>query len=246
MAAEEQVDPKQDPNLIKMSELSRRCGVPAPTIKHYIREGLLPPPAVRTSRNMAYYDAGLVPRIQAIKELQRTRFLPLKVIKDMLDHGADSGDEETIARTIGRVLADATTPSRQSTAEVLASGFEAEELETMLSLGLVTGEDEGGEVQYSGMDLELIQAIRGARASGLTPEMLPFTIVEGYRAMIEKIVEMELQIFTANVVPKAEDDLERLSEEALRYSERIIVLLRRKLLIPVLRQITQQSQGDKG
>ena len=104
MAEQKALDPKKDPNLLKMSELSRRCGVPAPTIKHYIREGLLPPPAVRTSRNMAYYDAGLVTRIKAIKELQRTRFLPLKVIKDMLDYGADSGDEETIAKTIGHII----------------------------------------------------------------------------------------------------------------------------------------------
>ena len=48
---------KADGELIKMSELSKRSGVPGPTIKHYIREGLLPGPEVRTSRNMAYYDA---------------------------------------------------------------------------------------------------------------------------------------------------------------------------------------------
>ena len=76
---------KKPKELVKMSELSRRSGVPAPTIKHYIREGLLPEPAVRTSPNMAYYDAGLVNRIKTIKELQRSRFLPLKVIKDILD-----------------------------------------------------------------------------------------------------------------------------------------------------------------
>ena len=64
----------QEPELLKMSELARRSGVPASTIKHYIREGLLPEPALRTSRNMAYYDAGLVQRIKTIKELQKSQF----------------------------------------------------------------------------------------------------------------------------------------------------------------------------
>ncbi|MEC9071376.1 MAG: MerR family transcriptional regulator, partial [Myxococcota bacterium] len=207
MAEHKVLDPKKDPNLLKMSELARRCGVPAPTIKHYIREGLLPPPAVRTSRNMAYYDAGLVPRIQAIKELQRTRFLPLRVIKDMLDYGADSGDEETIANTIGRVHAQEATPLSQSRTELVNAGYLADELDMMEQLGIVKGTQIDGELVYEGMDLELIQAVHGARDAGLTPEILPFSIVHGYQAMIQRIVEMELQIFTANVVPNAGDDL---------------------------------------
>ena len=48
---------ESEPNLVKMSVFAQRSGVPAPTIKHYVREGLLPKP-VRTSRTMAYYDAG--------------------------------------------------------------------------------------------------------------------------------------------------------------------------------------------
>ena len=61
--------------LVKMADLARLSGVPAPTIKHYIREGLLPAPERRTSRNMAYYDARLAERVRAIKDLQ-ARFLP--------------------------------------------------------------------------------------------------------------------------------------------------------------------------
>ena len=37
--------------LLRMGELAEASGVPAPTIKHYLREGLLPEP-VKTSRNM--------------------------------------------------------------------------------------------------------------------------------------------------------------------------------------------------
>src|SRR5262245_53405038 len=77
--------PRAESELIKMSELAKRSGVPGPTIKHYIREGLLPGPEVRTSRNMAYYDARLSNRIRVIKELQAERFLPLRVIGELLE-----------------------------------------------------------------------------------------------------------------------------------------------------------------
>src|SRR3712207_6457953 len=69
--------------LLRMKELAERSGVSAPTIKHYLREGLLPEP-VRTSRNMAYYPPDFVERIQLIKRLQEDRFMPLKVIKRVL------------------------------------------------------------------------------------------------------------------------------------------------------------------
>src|SRR5882672_11540343 len=70
--------------LLRMGELAEASGVPAPTIKHYLREGLLPEP-VKTSRNMAYYPEDFVDRIRLIKQLQEERFMPLRVIKSMLD-----------------------------------------------------------------------------------------------------------------------------------------------------------------
>ncbi len=69
--------------LLKMSELAEASGVSAGTIKHYLREGLLPEP-VRTSRNMAYYPPEFVERIRLIKQLQEERFMPLKIIRRML------------------------------------------------------------------------------------------------------------------------------------------------------------------
>jgi DNA-binding transcriptional MerR regulator len=72
--------------LLKMSQLAERSGVSSGTIKHYLREGLLPEP-VRTSRNMAYYPPEFVDRIRLIKQLQEDRFMPLKAIKHYLREG---------------------------------------------------------------------------------------------------------------------------------------------------------------
>ncbi len=109
-----------EPQLVKISELARLSGVPSPTIKHYMREGLLPGPARRTSRNMAYYDARLADRVRAIKDLQQEHFLPLKLIGEVLEP-APSGelradlDDEMRARLrgIGPAIQDGIAASRQ-------------------------------------------------------------------------------------------------------------------------------------
>ena len=77
-----------DEEMLRMGELARASGVSAATIKHYLREGLLPEP-VKTSRNMAYYPAEFVERIRMIKQLQEERYMPLRVIKDLLEEDPD-------------------------------------------------------------------------------------------------------------------------------------------------------------
>ena len=87
-----------DDGMLKMSELSEQSGVSAGTIKHYLREGLLPEP-VRTSRNMAYYPPDFVERIRLIKRLQEERFMPLRVIKDVLDDDPERARRWSSSRT---------------------------------------------------------------------------------------------------------------------------------------------------
>jgi DNA-binding transcriptional MerR regulator len=71
-------------SLLKIGELADRAGVSPGTIRHYLREGLLPKP-VKTSRNMAYYRPELADRIELIKRLQEERFMPLRVIREVLE-----------------------------------------------------------------------------------------------------------------------------------------------------------------
>src|SRR5262249_56302670 len=71
-----------------LGERAGAWGVRVPTIKHYLREGLLPEP-VKTSRNMAYYSPEFVDRIKLIKQLQEERFMPLRAIKSVLEEGPE-------------------------------------------------------------------------------------------------------------------------------------------------------------
>jgi DNA-binding transcriptional MerR regulator len=223
--------PEDDVDRVKMSVLARRSGVPAATIKHYVREGLLPEP-FRTSRNMAYYDASLVPRIQAIKELQRTRFLPLRVIKGILEQAEDSGLE--LADVVQRVLDSHAEQDFRSRDAVLEAGVPKAQLVFFEKLGLVRPEEHEGEVGYRGDDLALLRILGTARRAGITPEMLPHTILQPYVKAVYDLAKLELELFEQGVAPSASGNLPALVEVASELSERLVVVLRRKMLQQIL------------
>jgi AcrR family transcriptional regulator len=77
----------QHPQHMKISELSLHTDTPAPTIRYYLREGLLPVP-IRTSRNMAYYTEEHISRLLRIREMKEGG-LSLKEIKALVENGAE-------------------------------------------------------------------------------------------------------------------------------------------------------------
>jgi len=214
-----------------MSELAERSGVPAPTIKHYIREGLLPAPEVRTSRNMAYYDPRLVPRIRAIKEAQRSRYLPLSVIKQALvSSPLDAPMDEALSAIEAALEARQGSTSR-TRAELLSQGMRDEELDFFISIGAVTPAGEPAAQVFSGDDVLLLETLAAARRAGISALMLPHTIVGEYVLAIRDLVRLELELFRNGIVPHAGDELGGLVESAASLSERLVILLRRKLTL---------------
>jgi DNA-binding transcriptional MerR regulator len=235
---------ERDPELVKMATLSRRSGVPAATIKHYLREGLLPGPVRRSGRNMAWYDASLVGRIRAIKQLQREHFLPLSVIKNVLDGASGVDDDQTTAQAIARVLAQNSPEAGRTRAELLAQGVRGQDLDWLQSLGLVT--PDGPEQRISGDDLALLRTLGAARRAGIRAEMLPTAILEDYARAIRELVRVELSMFRAGVMPLAGDDLDRITGAATSLSERLVLLIRRKMLLPTLEQLVREANETGG
>ncbi len=231
--------PEDGVDRVKMSVLARRSGVPAATIKHYVREGLLPEP-FRTSRNMAYYDASLVPRIQAIKELQRTRFLPLKVIKGILEQAEDRGLE--LLDAVQRVLDRQAQQDFRGRDAVLDAGVPADELAFFEKLALVRPEEHAGVIGYRGDDLELLRILGTARRAGITPEVLPHTILQPYVKAVHDLAKLELALFEQGVSSVAESTLPALVEVASELSERLVVVLRRKMLQQILASRPRDSR----
>ena len=177
--------------LLRMRELAEASGVPAPTIKHYLREGLLPEP-VKTSRNMAYYPPEFVDRIKLIKRLQEERFLPLKAIKNVLDDDPDRAEAmlELGDQILDRALAG--ERARTSAAEVRKRyGVPKEVLDRLAELEVLTPNSRG----YSPSDVTIIEAISRFRAGGYD-EQIGFTVYDTlrYKAALEELVRQEVDV----------------------------------------------------
>ncbi len=180
--------------LLKMSELAERSGVSAGTIKHYLREGLLGEGGdiVRTSRNMAYYPPEYVERIQLIKRLQEDRFMPLRVIRDVLDD--DPARVRALVEIEDRILeraAAAQEGARVSAAEVRRRyDIPRNVLDRLAEIGVLTPTRRG----YEPDDVKIIEAISRFRAGGYD-EALGFTVYDTlrYREALEPLVAAEVR-----------------------------------------------------
>lgn len=86
---------------MRISELAAQSGVPLPTVKYYLREGLLMPGAA-TSATSAEYDDSHVRRLALVRALA-AQGLPLdriKTVVDLVDHPRDD-----LFTELGRAIA---------------------------------------------------------------------------------------------------------------------------------------------
>jgi DNA-binding transcriptional MerR regulator len=106
---------------MRMAELARASGVSRETIHFYLREGLLHRPDKR-GRTLAWYDETHLERLRLIRRLREEKYLPLDVIRRMIDAGAPHerdvealADVLRIAPSLGR---EAPGPADEETTRV--------------------------------------------------------------------------------------------------------------------------------
>jgi DNA-binding transcriptional MerR regulator len=218
--------------LLRIGELAEASGVPVPTIKHYLREGLLPE-GVKTSRNMAYYPPELVERIGLIKRLQEERFLPLKAIKAVLDEGPERAgamlelEDQILDRALGGERAR--TPAKEVRERY---GMPAEALDRLEEIGVLTPNSRG----YSPSDVKIIEAIGRFRAGGYD-EQIGFTVYDTlrYKTALEELVSQEVDMvmnrLAAEVSPERVIEMLEAGAEPLR---ELIAALHTKLMVAEL------------
>jgi DNA-binding transcriptional MerR regulator len=224
--------------MLKMSELAQRSGVSSGTIKHYLREGLLgtEDDVLRTSRNMAYYPAAFVERVRLIKRLQEERFMPLRVIRDVM-----ADDPERAARLIeleDRIVERAVElgeRGRVSRSDLRATyDVPGNVLDRLEELEVLTPSARG----YDADDVAIIEAISRFRAGGYE-EAIGFTVYDTlrYREALGPLVEEEVRVLLDRLVEQV--DVNRAVEiiqsgtEPLR---ELIGAMHSKLLLAELRR----------
>ena len=200
--------------MLKMAELAEASGVSAGTIKHYLREGLLPEP-VKTSRNMAWYPPEFVERIQLIKELQERRFMPLKAIKGLLDLEGEA--------------------TRVSAAELKRRyGVPQEVLDRLAELEVISPNSRG----YGVSDVRIVEAISRFRAGGYD-ERIGFTVYDTlrYKRAMEELVKEEVEVIMERIGGEVDADrAAQLIEKGAEPLRDLISALHTKALVAELRQ----------
>jgi len=225
-----------------MSELADASGVSAATIKHYLREGLLPEP-VKTSRNMAYYPPEFVERIRLIKQLQEERYMPLKVIKELLDEDPERAHQ--LIELGDRLLEHARAGEEERVrATEVGQRYEIpqEALDRLAELDVLTPTDEG----YSPTDLRIIAAIGRFRAGGYD-ERIGFTVYDTlrYKKAMGELAKEEVDVLMDRLA--GEMDAERaiaLIESGAEPLNELMSALRTKQLVAELeRRRAPDSSG---
>jgi DNA-binding transcriptional MerR regulator len=229
--------------LLKISELAERSGVSAGTIKHYLREGLLgaDDEIVRTSRNMAYYPVQYVERVRLIKRLQEKRFMPLRVIREIMAAGPERMARlvELEDRIVDRAI-EARETGRVSRAQVRATyDVPKNVLDRLEEIGVLTPNGRG----YDADDVAIIEAISRFRAGGYE-EAIGFTVYDTlrYREALEPLVEEEVRVLLDRLAGKVEVDraVEIIASGSDPLRE-LIGAMHSKLLVAALRS----RQGDR-
>jgi DNA-binding transcriptional MerR regulator len=229
---------------LKMSELAQRSGVSAGTIRHYLREGLLGEGSEirRTSRNMAYYPSHFVQRIELIKRLQEERFMPLRVIKDLLR--SEPERLQTLIdledRIVERALASQER-KRISAAEVRERyELPGNVLSRLAKLGVLTPARGG----YDEDDVKIIEAISRFRAGGYEEE-LGFTVYDTlrYREALEPLVREEVRALLDRLAGEVEVERAlQIIEAGVEPLRDLVGAVHSKLLLAELRR---QHEGRR-
>jgi DNA-binding transcriptional MerR regulator len=234
--------PQEQGQLLRMRELADAAGVSAGTIKHYLREGLLPEP-VKTSRNMAWYPREFVERVKLIKQLQEERFLPLKVIREVLEDGGSlEGPERLRAmveledRILERALSGQDAKGLSAREVKRRYGLPDEALERLETLGVLTPSRQNGAQRFGPADVQIIEAVSRMRASGYS-EALGFTVYDTliYKRHLEALVHEEVDVLMERVAGEmGTDEAADLLERAVEPMRDLVAAMRAKLMIAEL------------
>jgi len=223
--------------LLKISELSSLVGVPKEAIRYYIKEGLLPRPQ-KTSKNMAYYDESFIERIKAIKELQKKRFLPLRIIKNII--GEDSGESslneiKTLLELDGKIIKpiDHLLNFIPLTAGELMekTGLPLEELAELEDMEIIKPFLENGQKKHDEYDTRIVEAFARIRSSGATKELFLTQDFKLYKNFVEALAREEVKLLARRITGKiSQQEALRLINNVFDAVNNFVNLLRKKLI----------------
>ena len=153
--------------LLKIGELARQTDTSITTLKYYIREGLIRP-VMKTGKNMSWYDPSCVETVNMIRMLQKERYYPLSVIRDLLE-------TDTLRRPPELALLDAIhkvdekTDVKAFTADeaVRMSGLDREQIGELSQAGIISAAKKKRREAFTEEDLTVMKLVRRRLDAGI-------------------------------------------------------------------------------
>ena len=178
---------------MRMKDLVDKTGLTRETIHYYSREGLLPPYR-KTSRNQADYDQEHVERVLMVKELQEKYFLPISVIKRIIQHSHNQVATDRLLKIKGEYLnlVDQLLPDDVTGEEefLKLTGMKAERLANFEEWGLINPQKGSKGKVYSQDDVKIGKLIGEMRRLGVSYEKgYKSTGLKDYRDLFMPILE---------------------------------------------------------
>ncbi len=205
--------------LLKIGELAKQTDTSISTLKYYIREGLIRP-AVKTGRNMSWYDPSCIETVNLIRMLQKERFYPLSVIRDLLE-------TETLRRPPEMALLDAihkvddtTDPRRFTRGEAMrTTGLDGQQIAALSQAGLITAAGKKRGEVYTEEDLEVMQLVRRRLDAGIPLEQ-SVAALRAYDRALRNAAREDIDLFVELIMQpdfsaQAGTHMIRVSDETL-------------------------------
>ncbi|MEU5788254.1 MerR family transcriptional regulator [Micromonospora purpureochromogenes] len=173
---------------MRIAELSRRSGVAVPTIKYYLREGLLPPGEL-TSPNQASYDEHHLNRLRLIRAMIDLAQVPVARVRAVLE--ALDSDTLSMHERIG-VVHRAITPSRQPTVGDSARTAAAVQVQELIQRGGWAVEPDSPAIATL---VETISVLRSLGQDHLVD------LLDPYAEAVERFTELEVAAVASRTDP---------------------------------------------
>lgn len=170
---------------MRIGELSKATGVPVPTIKYYLREGLLPAGEL-SSPNQASYGETHVRRLRLIRALIELGQVPVATVKEILE--SLDANTEPLHEQIGRAHR-ALTPTRRLSATDEARSAAAAQVADLLRSRSWTVEPSAPALATL---IDTIAAFRSLGQEKLVADL------DRYAEAVEAFATREIDAVTAN------------------------------------------------
>jgi hypothetical protein len=194
---------------------------------------------------MAYYPAEFVERIRMIKQLQEERYMPLRVIKDLLEEDPDRARAliELGDRLLEHALAG---ESERVTATDVRDRYDIppDVLDRLAELEVLTPDDAG----YSPSDVRIIEAISRFRAGGYE-ERIGFTVYDTlrYKQSMADLVRQEVDVLMERLAGEMDpDEAMALIEAGTQPLNDLIAAMHTKSLVSELERRRGSGQDGGG